>query len=111
MKIASLRRGSVIRDPRTLSPSTDWAQDGPDLLEEFAHQSNDGRTTFDITPDARPTIAFSAVRDVLSMERDRITLAAHDIAEHYVRPTPAMIRTAYRDKIGRVLGGTPVRDA
>lgn len=78
MRIACLGWGSLIWDPRTLPLVTGWSHDGPGLPVEFARQSNDGRITLVITPDARATRVFSAALEVTSMETACVTLAARE---------------------------------
>lgn len=78
MKIACLGWGSLIWDPRTLPVSSDWLNDGPLLPVEFTRQSNDGRITLAITPDACAVKVFSALLDVLTMDEACRALAERE---------------------------------
>lgn len=78
MKIACLGWGSLIWDPRTLPLSSDWSHDGPCLPVEFTRQSNDGRITLAITPDACAVKVFSALLDVVTMDEACRSLAERE---------------------------------
>lgn len=78
MKIACLGWGSLIWDPRTLPVSSDWLHDGPLLPVEFTRQSNDGRITLAITPDACAVKVFSALLDVVTMDEACRALAERE---------------------------------
>lgn len=54
MTYACLGWGSLIWDPRDLPITPPWRTDGPHLPVEFGRQSNDGRLTLVLAPEALP---------------------------------------------------------
>lgn len=53
-RIACLAWGSLVWDARQLPIHREWFEDGPFAPVEFARQSNDGRVTLVIEPNAEP---------------------------------------------------------
>ena len=76
--VVCLGWGSLVWDPRELPLASVWRHDGPKLGVEFARQSQNGRITLVITPDAPGLQVFSAKLSVTTLEAARLALAKRE---------------------------------
>ncbi|MDD9981595.1 MAG: hypothetical protein OXU81_09595 [Gammaproteobacteria bacterium] len=76
--IACLGWGSLIWDPRGLPIRRYWFNDGPLVPVEFARQSQDGRMTLVVAPDARPIRVLWALMDSECPDEARAQLARRE---------------------------------
>lgn len=97
MKIACLGWGSLIWNPGNLQVKKQWCTDGPVLPVEFARQSNNGRLTLVITPEAIPVPTLWSL----------MTTKDLDIARESLREREGIGPKSAGRFIGLVVAGLP----
>lgn len=78
MTIACLGWGSLIWRPEALPVSSEWYADGPPIPIEFTRQSNDGRITLVIVPEAAPIPVLWCKLGVPDLGAARAALAGRE---------------------------------
>lgn len=95
--IACLGWGSLVWDPRELPIQPVWFQDGPMIHVEFTRQSQDGRITLVLEPNALAVRSLWAILDATSL----------DEAQEALRVREGISKTNEKKHIGSWSIGSP----